>query len=93
MAALLFAVAGALVGVLVTATAVAAWVAGLTTDTAPSTITGVGAGLSLSLFGLRSSERAPPGEVTRAPVATLRRTDRRAVPPPPARIRSSGGRR
>lgn len=37
--------------VLVTATAVIALLAGLTTDVAPSTITGVGAGLSLTVFG------------------------------------------
>ncbi|MEU8261497.1 hypothetical protein AB0C02_12865 [Micromonospora sp. NPDC048999] len=39
-------------GILVTATAVAALVVGLTTSAAPSTITGVGAGLSLSSFGV-----------------------------------------
>jgi hypothetical protein len=38
-------------GILVTATAVVALVVGLTTDVAPSTITGVGAGLSLTVFG------------------------------------------
>jgi len=38
--------------VLVTATAVVALIAGLLTDTAPSTVTGVGAGLSLTLFGV-----------------------------------------
>ena len=37
--------------VLVTATAVIALLVGLTTDVAPSTITGVGAGLSLTVFG------------------------------------------
>jgi hypothetical protein len=37
--------------VLVTATAVAALIAGLTSGVAPSTVTGVGAGLSLALFG------------------------------------------
>ncbi|MFF5297558.1 hypothetical protein [Paractinoplanes globisporus] len=38
--------------VLVAATAVVALVAGLVTDVAPSTVTGVGAGLSLTVFGL-----------------------------------------
>jgi hypothetical protein len=38
-------------GILVTATAVVALIVGLATDLAPSTITGVGAGLSLTVFG------------------------------------------
>jgi hypothetical protein len=38
-------------GVLLTFTAVVALIAGLVTGTAPSTITGVGAGLSLTVFG------------------------------------------
>ncbi|WFF04625.1 hypothetical protein O7622_16200 [Micromonospora sp. WMMD1076] len=38
-------------GVLLTATAVAALIAGLATAVAPSTVTGVGAGLFLSVFG------------------------------------------
>ena len=39
-------------GVLVTATAIVALIVGLSTDVAPSTVTGVGAGLSLTVFGV-----------------------------------------
>ncbi|WBB64916.1 hypothetical protein [Micromonospora sp. WMMD812] len=53
-------------GILVSATAAVALVGGLTTDVVPSTITGVGAGLSLSVFGayaligaLRQPRRRP----------------------------------
>ena len=53
-------------GVVVTATALAALITGLVTDVAPSTITGIGAGLSLTLFGalaLIGALRQPrPGE-------------------------------
>ncbi|MFE9692269.1 hypothetical protein [Micromonospora sp. NPDC005806] len=38
-------------GILVTAAAVVALIVGLTTDVTPGTITGVGAGLALSVFG------------------------------------------
>ncbi|WP_319461324.1 hypothetical protein [Micromonospora sp. RTP1Z1] len=45
-------------GILVTFTAVVALIVGLTTRVAPSTLTGVGAGLSLAAFGALALIRA-----------------------------------
>lgn len=47
-------------GILVTASGIVALVVGVATDVAPSTVTGVGAGLSLSVFGALRQPRPHP---------------------------------